>query len=312
MHGLDLELLRNFGIALFIGALVGVERERSHGGDPLAFGGIRTFTLVAISAAATTWYADHTGSTAVFVAGFAGVAALTVAAYAVGARGRSGGATTEVAALVTWWLAALAVGGAPELAVAAAIVTTGLLAFKDPLHQAVGKLARDDIAAGLKLLFATFIVLPLLPREPLDPWGTLVPWSLWSLVILISAISLVGYVAMRLLGPERGTVITGAAAGLVSSTALTLAYARRSREAGQLVPSLAAGILLSWTVMFVRVYIEAVVVHPPLALPLGLPLALLSLMTGGSAWQLWRSTGSDTTSTPAPRRSTPTCCTVRS
>jgi len=291
MESLDLELTRNISIALSIGALIGVERERSGNDEPKAFGGIRTFTLVAMSAALTTWYAEHTSSTAVFVAGFLGVAALIVAAYVAGARRAIGGATTEAAALVTWWLAALAVSGSPELAVPAAIVTAGLLAFKDPLHEAVGKLARDDIAAGLKLLFATFIVLPLLPREPLDPWGALVPWSLWSLVILISGISLVGYVAMRWLGPERGTVLTGGAAGLVSSTALTLAYARRSREAEPLVPSLAAGLLLAWTVMYVRVFVEAVVVHPPLAEPLGLPLALLALMTGGYAWRLWQAAG---------------------
>ncbi|MFZ5479559.1 MAG: MgtC/SapB family protein [Myxococcota bacterium] len=285
---LDVELLRNFGIALCIGALVGVERERSHSGEAMAFGGIRTFTLVAMSAAITAWFSERTGSTAVLVVGFAAVAALTLAAYVVRSRREIGGATTEVAALVTWWLGALAVGGAAEVAVALAIVTTGLLAFKDPLHEAVGKLDRDDIAAGLKLLFATFIVLPILPTHPVDPWGALVPSSLWSLVILISGISLVGYVAVRWLGSERGTVLTGALAGLVSSTALTLAFARRSREAPHLVPALAAGILLAWTVMYVRVFAETVVVHPGLAVPVGLPLGALSLVNGVAAALLWR------------------------
>ena len=47
----------------------------------------------------------------------------------------------------------------------------------------------------LKLLIATFIVLPVLPNKAVDPWGAINPYQLWWLVILISGLSLVGYVA---------------------------------------------------------------------------------------------------------------------
>ena len=73
-------------------------------------------------------------------------------------------------------------------------------------------------------------MLPLLPKRAVDPWGALEPRSLWLLVILIAALSLVGYVATRVLGSERGTAITGLSGGLVSSTAVTLTFAKRSRE----------------------------------------------------------------------------------
>ena len=49
---------------------------------------------------------------------------------------------------------------------ALAIVTSAVLAFKQPLHALVGKLGTEDINAGLKLLVASFIVLPLLPDRP--------------------------------------------------------------------------------------------------------------------------------------------------
>ena len=123
--------------------------------------------------------------------------------------------------------------GYPELAVGLGIVTTAILAYKDPMHSWVSRLGRDDIYAGLRLLFASFIVLPLLPNRTVDPWNTLNPYKLWLLVILISALSLIGYIAVRWLGPGRGTALTGLAGGLVSSTAVTLSFARGDRESDQ-------------------------------------------------------------------------------
>ena len=79
-----------------------------------------------------------------------------------------------------------------------------VLAYKQPLHGFVEKLGWDDVYAGLRLLIATFIALPLLPDRAIDPWGALNPYSLWLLVILISSLSLVGYVLTRWLGPPRG------------------------------------------------------------------------------------------------------------
>jgi uncharacterized membrane protein (DUF4010 family) len=83
------------------------------------------------------------------------------------------------------------------------------------------------------------------------------------LVLLISSLSLVGYVATRLLGANRGIPLTGITGGLVSSTAVTLAFARQSRDPAyaRAAPALASGILLAWAVMFVRVIVEVLVVN---------------------------------------------------
>ena len=128
-----------------------------------------------------------------------------------------------------------------------------MLAYKQPLHGFVEKLGWDDVYAGMRLLIATFIALPLLPNEPIDPWGALNPYKLWLLVILISSLSLVGYVLTRLLGPSRGVALTGLTGGLVSSTAVTLSFSRDGRDHPQMANALACGILLAWAVMFVRV-----------------------------------------------------------
>jgi len=177
------------------------------------------------------------------------------------------------------------------VAVMLAIATSAVLAFKTPLHAAVRALGRDDLVAGLKLLAATFIVLPLLPDRALDPWGALNPYTLWLLVLLISGLSLVGYVATRLLGANRGIALTGLFGGLVSSTAVTLALARQSRRGGAGGDAIAVGMLLSWAVMLVRVVVEIAVLDLALLGALLVPLAAMFAVSAALVAWFYRRAG---------------------
>jgi uncharacterized membrane protein (DUF4010 family) len=264
--------LVDFAIALFIGALVGIEREKKQEDEEdRGIGGLRTFILFAEAGAVAAWLSVRLATPAIFVGAGALITALVVAGYVSWARAhpRDLGLTTEAAAIVVYLLGGLTIHGDGGLAVALAIATSAILAFKEPLHGAVERIGRDDLYAGLKLLIATFIVLPVLPDRPLDPWGALNPYKMWWLVVLISGLSLVGYVATRWVGAGRGIPLTGLFGGLVSSTAVTLSFARRSREERTgsettLDGLLAAGILIAWMVMFVRVVIEVAVVNASL------------------------------------------------
>jgi uncharacterized membrane protein (DUF4010 family) len=286
---LDPIVARNFAIALLIGALVGIEREKkkSEPGN-IGIGGLRTFILFAQAGAIAAWLSQHFGTPWIFVATVTVAGIAVIVGYVLTARNNpaSLGLTTELAAISVCLLGGAAMAGFPEVAVSLAIVTSAILAFKQPLHSVVERLAAEDIYAGLKLLIASFIVLPLLPDRTVDAWGALNPYSLWLLVILISGLSLVGYIAMRWLGAARGTVITGLAGGLVSSTAVTLAFAKRSREeftAAHATAALTAGVLLAWTIMFLRIVVEVMIVNARL-LPDIMPAMLaLAILTGGVA-----------------------------
>jgi uncharacterized membrane protein (DUF4010 family) len=259
-HNVDLNALTDLATALFIGALIGTERtQRQVQEEPHSFAGLRTFCLLSLLGAVVGWLSQRLSSPWVLGAGLAGVVALVIAARlsATGPEGRAKdpGMTTEVAAVMVFVLGAIAVLGARLLAVSVAIASAALLATKDLLHRSVERVSRVELLATLRLLFASFIVLPLLPRHAVDPWGALVPQKLWMLVVLISALSLLGYVAVRIWGDTRGILLTGLFGGIVSSTAVTLTFAKQSREPGANLGSLAAGTLLAWTVMFLRVVI---------------------------------------------------------
>lgn len=289
MPELDFTLVWNFATALLTGALIGIERERHKQQlDHPEIAGLRTFVLFALFGALSGWMSLVLDSPWILAAGLLAATAAVIAGYVLTVRLSPDalGLTTEIAAIATFLLGALAAHGQRELTVGLGVIVAAVLAYKQPLHGFVGKLDSEDVYAALRLLIATFIVLPLIPDEPLDPWGALNPQSLWLLVLLISGLSLVGYILTRLLGAHRGLPLTGLTGGLVSSTAVTLSFARQSHEPqyAEARTALASGVLLAWTVSFIRVLIEVLVVNRallPQLLPPLVAMALVAAACGG-------------------------------
>ena len=284
----------DFATALFIGALVGIEREKKLEDEHRAgIGGIRTFILFAEAGAVAAWLSLLLQSHWIFIGAGICVTAVILAGYFVHTRAHQGsfGLTTEIAAFVVYLLGGTTLFGQRELAVALAIATSAVLAYKHEMHEMVGKIGREDIYAGLKLLIATFIVLPVLPDRPVDPWEALNPAKIWLLVILISGLSLVGYVASRWLGTRRGLPLTGLFGGLASSTVVSLAFARQSRteenRAG-LADALASGLFFSWAVMAARVLVLLAVVFRPLVVHLLAPMTALGAIATVAALVCYR------------------------
>lgn len=285
MIGIDLDVARDFLIALLIGALVGVEREKSQSASGhRTIAGLRTFILLAQLGSLAAWASMQYGGPALYAVALMLVGLAVISGHVLESRVRpdAPGLSTEFAALTVFLLGGVVMYGHAEVAVALGILTSAVLAFKQPLHGLVARVATDDIYAVLKLLIASFIVLPLLPNRVIDPLGVLNPYLLWLLVILISGLSLVGYVAVRLLGEAHGTVVTGFAGGLASSTALTLGFARQSRidPTSTGADALAAGILTAWAVMFVRVIITIAIVNRDLLPATIKSFGALTLVTG--------------------------------
>jgi len=277
----------DFATAILLGALVGIEREKrkeeEEGAGHIA--GLRTFILLALLGASAGWLSRTLSTPSILAAALLIVGAVVVAGYFVTARSSKDGKglTTEVAAVVVFLLGAMVMLGYSALAIGLGVVTAAVLAYKQPLHGFVEKLGWDDVYAGVRLLIATFIALPLLPNEPIDPWGALNPYKLWLLVILISSLSLVGYVLTRLLGANRGVALTGLMGGLASSTAVTLSFAKEGREKPEIANALGCGILLAWAVMFVRVPVLVAVVNRALLAPLLVPFLVMAATVGAFA-----------------------------
>jgi uncharacterized membrane protein (DUF4010 family) len=108
------------------------------------------------------------------------------------------------------------------------------------------------------------VVLPLLPPGPYGPWGGVRPRALWTLVLLFAGLSFLGYIARRAVGPHHGYAVAGLLGGLVSSTSVTLTFARESRDHPGSEAALAAGVLAACTMMYGRMLATTLLLAPPL------------------------------------------------
>lgn len=295
------ELLSRVALAFGIGLLIGLERgwhkrEAPPGGRTA---GVRTFAIAGLLGgivAALGSNADGGLSIgggivlgAAFIA-FAGV--VTIFSRDENQATHSFSATTTIAALLTFMLGAYALLGDVRVTAASAIATTGILIIREELHGWVAKITLPEFESGLVLLAMTFIALPVVPDRAIGPFGGVNPHQIWIIAIVLAAVSFAGYVAVKLLGERRGVLLAAATGGLVSSTAVTLANARRAASGEGSQHVLAAGAALATAVSFIRV-VAVVAVLKPLLLPLIAPALLVgAIAAGGFAFGTvyWRAT----------------------
>lgn len=287
------------GVATIGGAAVGVERQWSgHASGPAArFAGVRTFTLLGalagLSGLLWTW-----GAPALAITVLAAASAMVVTAYVV-ASGRDIDGTTEVAALVV--LAAGAASGLGQPAAASGIIalTWLLLSEKSRLHAFVTRLDEAGLAAAARFAVMAAVVLPLLPTGPFGPLGGVRPRDLWVAVLFFSGLSFAGYVARRLVGASRGYAIAGLMGGLVSSTNVTLTFARLGRSHPELGMPLAQGVVAANAILFVRVLVATAVLSPVLSVAL-LPYMAAPFVVGvlAVATGLWHAPSGKVTLEP--------------
>jgi uncharacterized membrane protein (DUF4010 family) len=276
------ELIRRLAAALAIGLLVGTERhwrERQEApGRRTA--GVRTFALTGLFGGVMAVLAASLGQNGgALLLGF-GLAALLAAQLPFALREADAenkvSATGLVAALGTYSLGAMAVLADMEVAGAAAVAMTAILAARESLHELMTRITWAELRSALVLLSMTLLVMPLVPDEPIALLGGLNPSKIWGLAILLAAISYLGYLAVRLMGPERGLVLSGAAGGLVSSTAVAISNARAAAEGGAAL-ALAVGALIAGAVSCLRTVAIVFFIASDVAWLLVLPLGVAAL-----------------------------------
>jgi uncharacterized membrane protein (DUF4010 family) len=282
---LDPSLVLSLLTALAIGALVGLERERSTSGG--RFAGSRTLPLVALLGALIQRFFPEL---LVIVAGLVGVLVTLAYVYKVELEGDIG-LTTAFATVLVFVYGTMTTHSqaAFELAIVLGVITTALLAVKGPIHDFANRLGREDVRATLTFLIVALVVLPLLPDREFDALLGLNPRFVWLMVVFVSGISLLGYVLAQVLGPERGIGVLGVLGGLVSSTATTASMAQRARSEPGLWAICGFAVVAASSTMFPRALAEVAVVYTPLVEPLAVPMAAMTLVGGVVALGiLWR------------------------
>ena len=278
-------------VAALVGLAVGSEREWSgHTRGPDArFAGLRTFGMLGALGGFAGWF-YHDGSPWAGVALLTGALLFPLVAYAAAMRRPDSTAdgTTEVAAMLVAAIGFTSGLGYRAAASAAAALIVVLLAEKSALHRWLGRLESMEMRAAVQFAVLSLVVLPLIPEGAYGPYDAIRPRALWMVVLLFSALNFAGYVLRRVVGESRGLVMTGLLGGLVSSTAVTLNFSRRSREHPESASPLSLGVIAACTMLLPRIVVVTAVLRPAVSVAV-LPILAAPFVIGAAlvARALW-------------------------
>lgn len=264
---MEFVIVEQIAIALIIGMMIGLQREMRYlKTEKKSFAGTRTFALIALFGYLSAWIQSFVPL--FFPVAFALFGMLVLIAYT---KSATNGATTEIAAIVTFSLGVMLYFSLQAYAVSIAVTMLFLLGVKGDIARLKEHITSEDVSNATLFLMMTFIVLPLLPDKTVDPMGIFNPYKTWLMVVLIAGISFVGYIATKMLGNKKGVYATGFFGGLASSTAVTIMLSKLYAVEKMFLNNLAGGIAIASTIMYARVLLETSFFNISLTKELSIP-----------------------------------------
>ncbi|WP_018479764.1 MgtC/SapB family protein [Pontibacter roseus] len=272
---MEQELFQILAISLGLGLLVGLQRQHQNA----RIAGIRTFPIITLFGTLSALLAQSLGGWVVG-AGILAIAAIVVVANMMQRETQPDiGQTTEAAALLMYAVGAYLVLGNTTVAVAVGATVAVLLHLKEALHRFVDRIGQKDLTAVMQFVVISLVILPVLPNKEYGPYEVLNPHNVWLMVVLIVGIGLLGYFIYKFFGNKAGTFLGGVLGGLISSTATTVSYARRTKQAKGSSSLAALVIFIASTVAFIRILAEVTIVAPGTLPEVAPPLlAVIGLM----------------------------------
>lgn len=267
------EDITTLAIALGLGLLVGMQREKTN--NTLA--GVRTFSLLAILGVFAGFLTRDLNNPFILPALGIAIAAFLVTGNILAKKNISNpdiGQTTEVAALLMFSLGAYLVLGDQITGVIVGGMIAVLLYAKEKMHNFIDRLKDKDFSAIMTFAGISLVILPLLPNEAYGPYDVINPQNIWLMVTLIVGISIVGYFIHKFLGKRVGLFSNAILGGMISSTATTVSYSRKTKETGKIDKLSAFIIVGASAIALVRIVVEMGVVIPERLLEIIAPIAI--------------------------------------
>lgn len=288
----DISLLYSLLVTIALGFLIGLERNISFNSENAkSFAGSRTFALISLSGFLSVYLSKYLNF--LIYISFISVSLLIVSAYIVKIiKYQKEGSTTHFAAIIAFLIGIL-VYYEKNLAVIVTIITVFLLNIKTTIKYLESRLSHKDINSALLLLIMTFVVLPMLPDKMVYYIN---PYKTWLMAVIIAALSFLGYISIKLAGHKYGILLTGAAGGFISSTAVTLTLSKMyaiTKDIASLF-TYASAIAIANTIMFARVLVETLLINPKVTLILSFPYITTTLTGIYYSIKLYKKSSSET------------------
>lgn len=274
---LSISLLMKLLLTVALGVLLGMEREQTYSqSNKIAITGVRTFALIALFGFVAAMIGKGIeGYWFVWIALIVVAVAITLSSYFSHTANGSFWITTEIAALICFLTGGLVFLDYQLLAICISIITFMLMSLREQLHSLVHKVSTEEMYDTIKFAIIAFIVLPLLPNQDYGFLGLFNPYKTWLMVVFVSGIWFVWYILTKVVGTKKGIGLTGLIWGIVSSTAVTTSLSWLSKKAKNF-NAFVFGVLVSSSIMFVRVWIYAFALNKDLFARLIIPLWVMA------------------------------------
>lgn len=216
--------LAGVGIALALGGLIGLEREKLK--QPLV--GVRSFALLSVFGFIVFYSVGLAGA----LVGLAG--GLLLASFYYKAKSQneraSYGVTTALMIPFTYVLGVLVGIGKGFEASTAAVVATALLVEKSKVHEIASGITKRELVDLLIFAIIAFIVYPILPQGDVTVEGVKVsPTFFWSIVVVVNGIGLAGHAAAKYF-KAKGVELVIFFSGMVSALATMAVFSRENKS----------------------------------------------------------------------------------
>jgi uncharacterized membrane protein (DUF4010 family) len=294
---LDSEVFKLF-FTLFLSFLIGLEREEKRASGEYTFGGVRTYPLLALMGYTLAFLAG--GEAIVLAIGLGIVGGLMMLSYWHKMQSiQEPGLTSEVAGLTVYLVGTLVYHGHLWVASALVILSLLLLELKVALQGLAQRFSAEDILIFAQFLFLTLVVLPILPNQEFGPFQ-LNPFRVWLVVVAVSGMSYGSLVLQRVTKGLGGLALVALLGGAYSSTAVTVALAKRSSVDRSYPRRYSGAILMASGMMYLRLALLVSLFNAALGQVLVLPFGLLSLTSILGGW-LWSRVAAPPPSSPTDK-----------
>jgi uncharacterized membrane protein (DUF4010 family) len=266
-------------IAIVIGLLIGIERERAHPNQKTL--GVRTFLLISILGA----IAGGIGNDLIAVLLTLFALTLIAISYYSSSTSKSPdvdrGLTTEFAAGIVFGLG-FAAHHIPTVAALIGPIVALILFSKSTLHRFSHKIKASELETALLLLLGAVVVINLAPDQTIDPWQVFNPRKFGYLILILATLEFCSYVAVKLLGEKMGSLVVGFLGGFVSSSAVLLTSARQAAKEPKHWKTFVSAAIVAKLAALIELLIIVGLVTPTLIRAVG-PAVVAGLLVGSLA-----------------------------
>jgi uncharacterized membrane protein (DUF4010 family) len=263
-------------LVLFLSFLVGLEREEHKASvSHYSFGGVRTYPLIGLIGYSVAFLAGT--QILAEILGFLVVGGFLMLSYWRKVSSANAddmpGVTSELSGMITYIVGSLVYHDNFWIATTLTVVCILLLELKEVLEGLARRIAPQEILTFTKFLLLTAVVLPVLPNQNFGRFS-INPFKTWLVVIAVCTVSYGSYLLMRVT-KESGILLSAVLGGIYSSTATTVALAKRS--VGEAHPHLFSGAtLLASALMYLRLTILVGIFNWQLVQMLAAPFLILA------------------------------------